>query len=255
MDIKLEKRVGSGDDLAAELGVVAGAEGSTEVELSGEGDRTMVHFVVSKAVEEGVGCYVRRLDTDDQTIFLTSSGVTLNAAASSYLETEILDVKASRIAAIRGSDLLIEAGDDGELALKGVPSGWEPKPSAMNKIKGVLSFLSFDEVYLADDPQVADLHFSRQLEIELDDGSGYRLALAEKGDDAYLQVSGYHTVTSLSVDPQEGDEQLKEKAQIMSRANEIQEFNAIHGSWIYKINTATAEKVKMKKSDLMQKRS
>jgi len=62
-------------------------------------------------------------------------------------------------------------------------------------------------------------------------------------------------VTSLSVDPQEGDEQLKEKAQIMSRANEIQEFNAIHGSWIYKINTATAEKVKMKKSDLMQKRS
>ena len=101
----------------------------------------------------------------------------------------------------------------------------------------------------------ASLGFEQKLDVALKDGSGYRLALAERGDERFLQIAGYHSVERLEVDRDESEEELQEKAEIMSRANEISEFNALHGSWVYKLTDAIADKIGLAKSDLIEQES
>ena len=39
---------------------------------------------------------------------------------------------------------------------------------------------------------------------------------------------------------------------MLSRADEIDEFNSFHGSWVYEIGDFTAEKLQLEQSDLME---
>jgi hypothetical protein len=254
LDISLEKQVGTAEALYEELELTPGGENTTEVVFKNAADKPMVHFLVGANLEGGSGSYVRRLDGTDAAVYLTSQQVYLNTGAKSFLKKDILDVKADQVRSIKGADFVVEEVD-GELKLRGVPAGWQEKVSAMNRIKGVLSYLNFDEVYLGDDEAVRDLSFRQALDVGLKDDSGYRLALAEKGDETFLQIAGYHAVERLQVDRDESEEELQEKAEIMSRANEISEFNTFHGSWVYKISSATADKIKLAKGDLMEEKS
>jgi len=254
LDMKLDKEVGSGEELHKELGLVPGGKDTTEVVLSNPADKEMVHFLVGTSPENGSGAFVRRVDDESGTVFLTSSRPSLNATKDGYLDKDIVDVKRDDVARITGADFAILAGEDG-LKLQGVPGGREEKASEMNQIKGVLSFLRYDDVFLADDPAVAGLRFSPKLEVELKDGSGYRLALAERGEETYLQISGYHTVQRVMVSRDESDAQLEEKADTLARADEMAKFNAFHGSWVYRVSDAIADKIRLAKSDLTQSKS
>jgi hypothetical protein len=92
-------------------------------------------------------------------------------------------------------------------------------------------------------------------DVRLTDGSGYRLALAERDGEHFLQISGYHTVNQVSVDRDESTEELEDKAAILSRADEISRFNKFHGLWVYRISETTAEKLSLQKDDLTQAKS
>jgi len=254
LDIKLEKEIGDSDSLYEELSLLPDSKDATVVEIKNEADKPMVRFVVGANLEGGSGSFVRRLDGNDSTVYLTTQNTYLTTGTAGYLDKEILDVKGSEVAAISGRDFTMSLRDD-ELKLDKVPNGWEEKVSGINRVKGVLSYLNFDEVYLADDQAVQGLRFRQVMQVDLKDDTGYRLSLAENGDDKYLQISGFHNIQRLTVGQDESEEDLQKKADIMSRANEIQEFNAFHGSWVYKISQATYDKIAIDKSELMQKKS
>jgi hypothetical protein len=253
LDMELERRVGSGEDLQQDLELLPGGDATTEVVLENAAEKEMVHFLVGKDAGDGTGSFVRRVDDESGTVFLTASRATINATKDGYLDKEIVDVKRDDIARISGADFEILDSDDG-LKLQKVPRGREEKPSEMNRVKGVLSYLRYEEVFLADDPAVADLGFSPRIEVELKDGSGYRLALAERGEDSYLQIAGYHTVDRVTVNRDESDEELEEKAETLARADEMARFNAFHGSWVYKVTDAVADKIRLTKGDLVQEK-
>jgi hypothetical protein len=255
IEITLEKRVGSGEELNSDLALVEGGDGTTEVMLENEAGKPMVHFLVGRTSEGTTGSYVRRVvaEGEESIIFLSSRQLYLNSDPASYLDKELLDVKDSEIATITGPDFKVSE-QDGALELEEVGSGWEENTSNMSKIKGVLSFLSFDEVFLGDDEQVAGLSFSPRLRIDLKDTSGYTLALAERGEDTYLKISGFHPVDRVMVERDETDEELQEKRDLLARANEINGFNNFHGSWVYKLNTSTADKIKLTRSDLIEQK-
>jgi hypothetical protein len=255
LEISLEKEIGSGEELNEELDLVEVGDSTTEVVLKNEADQQMVHFLIGKNMEGGSGSYVRRLDGEEDLIHLTTSNLYINSDAKTYLKRTIIDVKADQIKSIRGRDFLVTAEDEGELELAGVRAGWEESSTGMNKVKNLLSNLSFDEVFLGDDSQVAGLSFVQRLRIDLKDTSGYELSLAERGGDAYLRISGFHPIDRVMVNRDETDEELQEKADMLSRASEINEFNTFHGSWVYKISEATADKIKIQKSELMQEKS
>lgn len=254
VDLELEKEVGVGDDLYRELGLTADSEDLTEVTLRAPDGADMVQLRLGTNIDDGDGTYLRRVDGDGGPAYLSRHRVSLSTTPDAFLAKEIVNVPADEIEQIDGPDYSVVRNEDG-LKLERVPVGMEENPSAMSRVKNILGFLRFDEVFLADDDSLRGLQMRQVADVRLTDGSGYRLALAERDGEHFLQIAGYHTVNQVSVDRDESDEELEDKAAILGRADEISEFNRFHGSWIYRINQTTADKLALHKADLMQAKS
>ena len=129
------------------------------------------------------------------------------------------------------------------------------KSSEVNRLGSVLSGLRFDEVFVADDPEVRDLEFEPALKVDLADGSGYELSLAARDERYFMKIRGFNTVQQVAISREESEEELKEKAEMLTRADEIDEFNSFHGSWVYEISKWTAEKLELRRGDLIDTES
>jgi hypothetical protein len=250
VELELEKEIGTGDDLYRDLGLTVDSEGMEELTLRAADGAEMVQLRIGRNFEGG-GNYLRRIDGDGGPAYLSTRPLSLSASPDSYLGKEIVNIPADKIERIDGPDFSVVRTGDG-LKLDRVPVGKEENASAMSRVKGLFSSLRFDEVYLADDATVADLPMRQAVDVRLADGSGYRLAMAERDGEHFLQIAGYHTVNQVSVDRDESTEELEDKAEILARADEISRFNRFHGSWVYRISTATADKLALRKADLMQ---
>ena len=253
IEIGLEKRVGSGETLAKELEVVGEGENTLAVVLKDDGGKEMVHFRVGKATEDGRGNYLQRVDGDDQDIYLSSKGVYLTAKADTFLKKEILDVKAADIAAISGADYRF--GGEGELTLEGIPAGKKASADA-GQVKNLLAGLRYDKVYVADNAEVANLAFATRVRVDLTDGTGYLAEVAQKDGKYYLRMQGTFDEAAdeaaRRIAQDETEEELKKKSDMLTRNDEIREFNNFHGSWVYELTEYVAKKFTKTKSDLVE---
>lgn len=290
-DLALEKEVGKSDSLAEKLGIEPPGEETVDVKLTNRSGDVTVHLRVGQEFEEG-GVYIRRMDEEGSMIYLTENNPRFSTSPDDFLQKSIVDVPASDVKRVEGPDFVVEevfedpppaepavadleepsseeATEEGEgeegsetppapepvslgLKLAEVPAGQREKASAMNKVKGVLSLLQYEEVYPADDPQVAGLTFERKMRVSLDDTSGYILSTAQKEDRTFLRIEGFSTVDRVEIREDESEEELSEKAESLTRADEIAEFNAFHGSWVYEIEERFAEKLALTKGDLVE---
>jgi len=250
LELSLDQEVGSGESLEEELELESGGENTTEVTFKDASEKELVHFLVGKSQDAGGGNYIRRVDAEDSSVYLTSSRVYLNTRQDDFLDKEILDVEKDQVAAIRGNGFVI--GDsDGSLKLADLPAG-KKESSKVSQLANLLSGLRFTKHYLADAPEVQGLYFESSVEIDLKDDSGYLVAAATKGDKHYLRLQGYHNAGQLSIAVDATEEESKKVADQLKRQNEIQDFNAFHGSWIYEVTETTAEKVKVTAKDLVE---
>jgi hypothetical protein len=119
-------------------------------------------------------------------------------------------------------------------------------------VRSALERLAFDKVYLADDPAVRDLAFEQRLRVSLDDDTSYTLSTAKQGEHSYLQIRGDHSIGQVMITLTTPKEELKEKADQLTRADEIGKFNQFHGSWVYEIPSTTATKLELTKKDLIE---
>jgi len=288
LDMGLQKEVGRGSKLAEKLGIEPPGGDTIEVSLEDASGKDMVRLRLGQEFEEG-GSYVQRLDEEDAMIYLTETTPGLATTPDRFLDKEIVDVSTSDIQRIEGPDFLVEevfeeveeapaeevaeeASETGSelgadaaavpaapepislgLQLAEVPSNRKEKAAEMTKLKGALSRLEFEEVFPGDDPEVASLAFRQALKVDLDDTTGYILATAEKDDRTFLQIQGFSTVDRVEITEDESEEELQVKADSLTRADEIRDFNAFHGSWVYEIEDRFAEKLKLTKSDLMER--
>jgi len=252
LGIELEKNVGSSDDLAKELEVSEG-EKMIDVVLRNDSGKDMVHFRIGKSSDDGRGNYVQRLDGDDQSIYLSGRGVYLSTEANNFLNKEVLDVSQDKIARIQGLDFVVEE-KDGSLQLAGVPAG-KKEGSDVGQVKGMLSGLSFENVFLADDSAVSSLKWGKPIVVDLKDNSGYRVRMATEGETNYLKIEGTYDLSKLegiTIDPNESEEELKKKSELLTRRDEITEFNNFHGSWVYELSNFAAKKFQKTKADLIE---
>jgi hypothetical protein len=251
LEVNLEKEVGRGGQLLEELEIEPPTESTIEVALEDGAGKEMVRLRVGASQEEGSGRYIRRLDQDDAPIYLTSGGVFVSTEAASFLAKEIVQVEASQVVSVQGADFRLERGENGELGLTGLPAGAKEKTSEINGLESLLSSLSFDKVYIADDAEVGNLEFEQVLEYGLEDGSSYVLSAAREDDSYFLRIRGSHSVTQVAIARDEAEEQLREKAEMLSRADEIEDFNRFHGSWVYELGEWTGKKLFLRRSDLI----
>ena len=251
LEIGLEKEIGKGESLEAELELAPKTEAATEFIFKNAAGKMLVHFMVGKTSEDGRGNYIKRLDGEDQNIYLTSKGVHLSAEGGNFLDKEIVDVQAANIASIQGKDFVIESTEGGDLKLKDVPAG-KKEGAKVSQVKNLLAGLRFDNVFLADESEVASLNFDSVVDVKLKDQSSYQVSVAKSEDKHYLKISGSFAVDRISVSGEETEEELKEKSEVLSRGNKIQEFNEFHGSWVYQVSEFTANKFSYSKSDLLE---
>ena len=252
LELSLEKEVGKGDDLTRELELEPGGESTIEVAFKDANDRDMVHFFVGKAFDDGSGNYIRRADGEAPTIYLTSSRVYLNTRDDDFLDKDIVDVKQADIQTIQGPDYVLAADEEGALRLQDLPAG-KKESTKVGQVKSMLSGLRFNKHYLADDQAVRGLRFDRSVWVGLKDGSGYRVAVAERDGKHYLQIQGTHeTAGQVAISLDASEEEVKDTSEKLMRAEEIQKFNDFHGSWIYEVTETTAGKVRLTQSDLVE---
>ena len=254
LDIELAKEVGAGESLAAELGIEPPGEDTVEVALGNAAGSDMVRLRVGDRFAGGSGNYVQRLDGEDDPIYLTEATVLIDSAADQFLQKEIVDVASGDVVRIEGPDFTFgKAGEeDAELALERVPAGRREKTSEAGRVRNFLSRLRFSEVHLLDAEEVADLSFDDEFRYELEDGSGYVVSVAGRDDDRYIRIGGYHTVQQVEIERDTPDEELQEKADILTRAEEMRDFNDYHGSWVYKLDSFTGEKLDLRRADLIE---
>ncbi|MEM8993917.1 MAG: DUF4340 domain-containing protein [Acidobacteriota bacterium] len=259
LEISLEKEIGSSESLQQELKLVAG-EGrdpeTVEVALFDAGGNDMVRFLLGSAMETG-GTYLRRVDGDRSEIYLTDTRVFLTSDGDTYVEKDILDVSPDEVASVRGLDFSFERPEGGgDLALAELGAGKKESAQA-RQVKTVLQGLRFMGHHLADAPEVQGLRFDRQLEVVLEDGSGYLLESAQKGEQHYLRISGFHTSEQVAsgrimMQPDASQEEMEETSELMARVDELQQFNVFHGSWTYEVTVNTADRVRAVKGDLVE---
>lgn len=247
LEVRLEKEVGSGSALEEELGL--DGDSATEIELSDDSEQQMVSLRVASG--EPGRTYVQRTDDEQRMVYLTAGSISLGTAADGYLDKQLLDVGPSEIARIEGPDFAFERDDSDELRLIDVPTGRSEKAGETGKMKGALRNLRFDGVEVADAEAVRNLVFVSALRFELTDASGYQLETAAGGDGRYLRVRAFHTVDRIEVARDESEEELEEKAAVLSRVDEVARFNEYHGSWVYRLTDPVADKLELRKGDLL----
>ncbi len=247
LGLGLEKEIGSGESLVDELGLGDSAAG-LDVALQGASGNDMVRFRVGNNFEGGGSYLVRTDEGADDTIYLTSSGVTLSTDGESYLEKELVNVEESAVQTVRGSDYeVVRNEESGDLELV----DGEGDSAKLSQLATLLAGLRFTALELADASGVADLRFSTPTEIVIDDGSGYSLQVAERDEKHYLRIEGFHTAGRIEVSMDATEEEVKETSEVLVRADEISAFNTLHGSWVYEIPAFTADKVRMTRKDLV----
>lgn len=249
LEATLDRRMGAGDDLAAELGLAADEAVSVRLE-NGSGEE-MVALRLGATADDG-GRYVQRIDGEDQSIYRTESALNVATDPATFLDKEIVDHPSSAVVRIDGPDYVLakEQTDDGTWQGALQLSSGETNTSEANRLGGFLSRLAFDEVLVADDPTVAGLDFDRTFVFRLDDLSGYRIEVAGSGDQTYARFTAFLEVDRVEVSAEESDEELEEKADVLRRNDEVIQFNQFHGSWVYRLRDFDAEKLELSAADL-----
>jgi len=250
LEIGLEKRIGRGESLEKELGVASGAEDARVFSLKNDAGKEMVRFVVGKPGEGGRGNYLKRLDDEDEGVYLTSRTVSLAANNDAYLDKEIVDAPSEEIAQIVGGDFLFEREGE-ELILKDVPAGKQESANA-RQVKNLLSSLRYEKVFLADDAAVRDLSFDKEVEVRLKDDSYYVARLAQQDEDYFLRITAGHQTERIGVTREETDEELEKKSETLKRMDEVRSFAEFHGSWVYKLTEFVGKKFAYAKADLIE---
>jgi hypothetical protein len=254
LDATLAREVGAGAELDEEFGIEPMSEDTVEITIENQSGQEMVRLRVGGQPEDGSGRYVRRLDVEDAPIYLTEGRLTIDTEAGQYLRQEIVDVARGDIVRIEGPDFVIARGEDenAELELQDVPPGREEKTSETGRVEGGFARLAFDDVFLADDPEVAGLEFRPALRVSLDDQSGYATEVAQKDERVFLRIGAFFDIDRIEVTQEETDEELKEKSQVLKRADEVQQFNSYHGSWVYELSDFVGEKFLLTKPELVE---
>ena len=147
------------------------------------------------------------------------------------------------------------AEPESPLQLQHVPAGRKEKSAETNKLTSILNRLGFDEVFLADDAEVRDLRFDRTLRVDLKDGTSYLLSVATRDDRGFLRIRGEHGLNRVEIAVDTPEDELREKADQLSRANAIEAFTTFHGSWVYEISSGTADTLTLTRADLLEDES
>jgi hypothetical protein len=266
LEIRIAEEVTTAPENHGNLGVKTDSEDATivrfygsdvpEAELAAEGKedapqeaKPLVALVVGKTVERGTGNYVRLLNQD--TVYASEETVYLSTSPTSYMDTEITDVKKEDVAKVTvqlPDESYTISRKDGDIALTEVPEGKQQKDSEVEGVFGALSYVSFNKVLPADQVDAKwDATYTSVLKEEKH--RTYTIQLAKADDKPYIRVaaqgpSDEMIEQSRRIRKDAPKEELEQKDAVLTAADEADAFTAKHKGWAYEISDWKAKKLR-----------
>ena len=256
LGIRIADRVTASASNHGELGVKTDSKDATVVEFADADGKPVVGLVAGKSLSRGSGTYVRRIDQD--TVYASEKSLYLAAEVTSYIETEILDVKKDDVieahVELPDEAYTVHRNKDGKTVLAEVPEGRKQKDNDVEAVLDALSYLTFNEV-VAEQPE--GLKFDATYTAKTKKHLTYTLRLGKVDDKHYAKVaargpSSAELERAGLIGKNEPKEKLEEKDRILTAADKADEFNARHGSWLYELSSWKAEKMRKPLKDLLE---
>jgi parvulin-like peptidyl-prolyl isomerase len=227
-----------------------------EAETKEQSPKPLLGIVIGKSSERGSGSHVRLLDSD--VVYTSEKGVYLSTGVSSYIDTEICDIKKDDVeearVALADESYTVLRNKDKKIVLAEIPEGKKQKDYDVEAVLDALSYLTFSDVVI--EPP-ADLAFDATYVARTKKHLTYTIRLAAKGDKHYAKVavrgpSAAELKQAGLIGRDDPKEKLEEKSAILSAADKADELNKLHSQWIYELDKWKAEKMRKPLADLLE---
>lgn len=252
LDIRLTGKVSDSADAHENLGVGEKSPEAMTVTFTGEDGKTIAGFIRGKSPESG-GVWLRRLDSP--TTFV-SDQFNIDTAPTAYLDTQLVKLNKEEIEEVTvevGSQTVtILRGADKKPSLRNIPAGRDADDDAVTETFDVLADLHFEDITpLAD----KTLQWDGLYRCRMASGLVYLVRTAKDGEQFYAQVQAVGPqVSEIQIDQDESDADLKKKEAILLAVDTANEINQVAGSWIFKLSSWQAEKLRTPMEDLLEEK-
>lgn len=212
--------------------------------------------VVGKTKETGAGTYVRLLSSDKQSsdkVYLVEKAPWFANQVMNYIEQNLTSIKREDIESVTVStpsgEYTLKVKDDSkDILLENTPQGKKLKTNENRSVFNALASLRLEDV----SKRTSGLLFDRKYVCRLKNSAVYTLEIAQKDDKTYAICQADFTERIEKPDPNEPQEQLKEKEAKMRAWDNAKGFSQKHQGWIYKIADYKAKSLTKELPDLLE---
>lgn len=212
--------------------------------------------VVGKAKGTDADAYARLLSSDkvsSNKVYLAEKMPWLPNRVMNYIEQNLTSIKQEDIKSVTvstsGGEYTLKAEDDSkDIVLENTPPGKKLKTPEARNVFTALGNFRFEDV----SKKTAGLLFDKKYVCRLKDAAFYTIEIAQKDDKTYAICQADFTERVEKPDPNESEEQLKEKEAKLRAWDNAKEFSQKHRGWIYTIADRKAKNLTMELADLLE---
>ena len=252
LDIETTELVTSDEGNYADLGVTEENAQAIVKFLDAEG-KVITGLILGKNKEGAEGGYVRRTDSSD--VYFTLSTPWVRNDAVGYMDTTLTELATDDIVSVTvdgddGNYALVKDAASGDIVLEGMAEGKQFTGTVYKDVFNALKSLSFADVQAGTD----GLEFDRSYSCTMKDSTLYKLKIAKKGEDFYVQIGAVYTGGEIGKDMTrvETDEELKAKEQKLLAKESAMKFAAKHQGWVYKLSSSAGQNLVKDIDDIIE---
>lgn len=221
---------------------------NTLITFKDKNEKILTQFYVGKN-EPQKGAYVRFAGKKE--VYLTTEPVSLVSSRDDFINKNISSIKEEFISSIKvdtKSAFVINKNENSYIISK-------PKKInfSSNKVEGFvnqlknLRFTDFKPIN-----QLSIKSFSGRIETKLINSISYIFEFTKEKEKYYLKVksSSEESPQQIVIDKNDDKEKLKNVEKTIMSQKSAQQFNLIHGAWIYEISKATFDSLNKNLTDL-----
>lgn len=198
------------------------------VELFDNDGKKTVAFSVGKSYK-GKGNYLFKEGQKD--IYLSQENLWLNSSYKDFINTVLLEVKKDDVEKVTlKTDKELEVTNENK---------------KLSDYLNGLSSLRFEDYLIVTEPKAQGLRFSQDVKIKLKNKLIYKLSLAKEKKEHFVKLSALmeEAPKQFVVNKDDGKEELQKIEDVIKAQGEAQKINMEKGSWVYKVDKSTYEKL------------
>lgn len=228
-----------------EFGLLPGKR-KYSIKLFDEAGRKTISFFVGKSYK-GRGNFL--LKENDKEVYLSKDNLWLSSSYKDFIDYDLLDIEKEGLEFVKLSssqDLkIMKEGSDFNLFVDEKKVSTKKGKEKLDEYIGSLSSLRFEDFYSVTEPIIQGLKFDKEVKIKFKNNLFYRINVAENDKQYFLKLRAEleEVPTQFVVKKDDSNEELEKIEDIVKAQREAQRLNLEKGTWVYRINELTFNKL------------